>query len=58
MQVLIIINEKLIFHTILELVVCRKLNRIYYFNVQLNKKGKEIKNTECHNIFLFCLYLV
>ena len=48
MQVLIMINKNLLFYTILESVICKKLNRIYYFNVQFNKKGKEMKNTERH----------
>ena len=48
MQVLIMINKNLLFYTILDSVICKKLNRIYYFNVQFNKKGKEMKNTECH----------
>ena len=52
------INENLFYLKKIELVIGGKLNRIYYFNVQFDKKGKAMKNTERHNIFLFCLYLV
>ena len=41
MQVLIMINENLLFYTILESVFRKKMNRIYYFNVQFNKKAKK-----------------
>ena len=47
----------LIYTTKLELVICGKLNRIYYLNVHHIEKGKEMKNTQ-HHIFFFCLYLV
>ena len=48
MQVLIMINKNLLFYTILESVFRKKMKRIYYFHVQFNKKGKEMKNTERH----------
>ena len=46
------INENLLFYTILESVIRGKLNRIYYFNVQPNKKGKDMKNTERHRCII------
>ena len=39
MQLLIKINENVLFYTILKSVISRKLKRIGCFNVQLNKKG-------------------
>ena len=53
MQVLAMINENLLFYTTLESVIHGKLNAIYYFNVQFNKKGKEMKITECHRHISF-----
>ena len=48
MQVLIMINENLLFYTMFESLFRKKMNRIYYFHVQFNKKGREMKNTERH----------
>ena len=60
MQVLIMINKNLLFYMILESVFRKKMNRIYYFHVQFNKKGKEMKNTERHRriISFSSVYLV
>ena len=38
MQVLIMINDNLLFYTILESVIRGKFNRTYYFNVQFKKR--------------------
>ena len=56
MEVLIMINENLMFYTILELVVFGKLNRIYFFTVQFNKKANKWK-TQNALIFFSALYI-
>ena len=55
MQVLIMINKNLLFYLILESVICKKMNRIYYFNLQFNKKRQRIEKyrmPQAYNISL------